>query len=184
MLKVTIPKRELFDEANEKFIYFDGCELQLEHSLISLAKWESRWHKPFLDKLDKSNLEVIDYIRCMSLTKNVDPKVYNYIPQDVLQEIFDYIADPMTATQFGGNGSLEPGASRKKEVITAEVVYYWMITLGIPMQCEKWHLNRLLTLIRVINIKSSKPTPMSKKDLLSRNRKLNQARRHKHGSRG
>lgn len=184
MLKVTIPKRELFDEKSERFIYFDGCELQLEHSLISLAKWESRWHKPFLAKQEKTDLEIRDYIRCMSLNKNVDPKIYNYIPQDVIKGIFNYIEDPMTAVQFGNKDALEPGASRRKEVVTAEIIYYWMVTLGIPMQCEKWHLNRLLTLIRVINIKTSPNKPMSKKDLAARNYKLNKARRAKHGTRG
>lgn len=184
MLKIAIPKRELFDEKNERFIYVDGCELQLEHSLISLAKWESRWHKPFLTKQEKSDLEIIDYIRCMTLTKNVDPKIYNYISQATIEDIFRYIEDPMTAVQFGEKYSLEPGAPRRKEIITAEIIYYWMFVLGIPIQCEKWHLNRLLTLIRVMNIKTGTKKPMSKRDLASRNHKLNQARRAKHGSRG
>lgn len=184
MLKVTVPKRELFDEAKGEFVYFEGCELQLEHSLISLAKWESRWHKPFLNKEEKSDLEILDYIHCMTLSKNVDPTVYRYIPQDVIKKIFKYIEDPMSAIQFGNRDSLNPGAPRGREPVTADIIYYWMVALGIPMQCEKWHLNRLLTLIRVVNIKSAPPKKMSKKDIAARNHKLNKARRAKHGTRG
>lgn len=183
MIRVRIPDQSLFDEKTETFINVKGAELQLEHSLISLSKWESRWHKPFLGKEDKTEEEILDYIRCMTLTQNIDEKVYHYIPSSVLKEIFDYIEDPMTATWFSKSEQKQGGIG-KKEVITAEIVYYWMVELGIPVQFEKWHLNRLLTLIRVINVKNAPKKKMNKKDLVARNRQLNAARRAKYKSKG
>ena len=182
MLKVKIPDQTIWNEKTERFINIKETELQLEHSLISLAKWESKWHKPFLGKEDKTEEEILDYIRCMTLTQHVDPNIYLYIPSSILKEIFDYIEDPMTATWF--SNSEEKRGVGKKEVITAEIVYYWMVTLNIPVQFEKWHLNRLLTLIRVINVKNTPAKKMSKKDLLARNSQLNAARRVKFNSKG
>lgn len=183
MLKVRVPDQDIFDEQKEIFIHIKGGEIQLEHSLISLAKWESKWHKPFLGKEDKTKEEVLDYIRCMTLTQNVDPNLYLYLPPKNLKEIFEYIEDPMTATWFS-NVEKQMGGIGKREIVTAEIVYYWMVTLGIPVQFEKWHLNRLLTLIRVINIKNAPQKKMSKKDILARNRQLNAARRAKNKSKG
>lgn len=183
MLKISIPDQTIWDEENEKFVTIKGTDLQLEHSLISLAKWESKWHIPFLKKEDKTDEQIQDYIRCMTLTQHVDPNVYNYMPTHVLKEIFDYIEDPMTATWFNNIEEKQSGIGRR-ETITAEIVYYWMVTLNIPVQFEKWHLNRLLTLIRVINVKNAPAKKMSKRDILARNRQLNAARRAKHGSKG
>lgn len=183
MLKVKIPDQSIWNEKTERFINVKGGELQLEHSLISLSKWESKWHKPFLGKEDKSEEEILDYIRCMTLTQNVDPNLYLYMPSSILKKIFDYIEDPMTATWFSSSEEKKGGIG-KKEVITAEIVYYWMVTLSIPVQFEKWHLNRLLTLIRVINVKNTPAKKMSKKDLLARNKQLNAARRAKYKSKG
>lgn len=183
MLKVKIPEQEFFNEETQRFIYVKGVELQLEHSLISLAKWESKWHVPFLGKSDKTEEELQDYIRCMTLNKNVDQDVYRYIPTSTLKEIFDYIEDPMTATWFSTTDP-QSGGVHKRETITAEIIYYWMVTLGIPVQFEKWHLNRLLTLIRVVNAKNAPSKKMSKKDIYANNHKLNMARRAKHRSRG
>lgn len=184
MLKVTIPDiTDLFDEQTETFLTIKGCELQLEHSLISLAKWERKWHKPFIGKEQKTTEELLDYIRCMTINQGVDQKIYQYIPGPVLKQIFDYIEDPMTATWFS-QSEMERSGIGKKEVITAEIIYYWMITLGVPVQFEKWHLNQLLTLIRVINIKNTPPKKMKTRDVLARNRQLNAARRAKHGTKG
>lgn len=184
MLKIRIPDVcDVFDEKTERFVNIKGADLQLEHSLISLAKWERKWHKPFLGKDGKTDEQIRDYIRCMTLTQNVDPKLYQYIPPPVLKEIFDYIEDPMTATWFNDT-EIKQGGIGRKEVVTAEIIYYWMITLGIPVQFEKWHLNSLLTLIRVINIKNTPPKKMKQKDILARNHSLNAARRAKHGTKG
>lgn len=176
MLEITIPAQELFDDHNEIFIQVKETTLQLEHSLISVHKWEKKWHVPFLGSEEKTDEQIRDYIRCMTLNKNIDPKIYYYIPPNVLTEIFDYIENPMTATWF----SEEKGPKMfggKKEIITAEIVYYWMVTLNIPVQFEKWHLNSLLTLIRVINIKNTPPKKMSKRDTLAQYARLNAERR-------
>ena len=174
MLKITIPSIELFDEAREEFVYTKEQTLQLEHSLVSLSKWESKWHKPFLTKEDKTYEESIDYIRCMTITQNVDDNVYLYMSNDIVRQVSDYIEEKMTATTFAKDN--RPGT---RETITSELIYYWMIALNIPFECQKWHLNRLLTLINICNIKNAPPKKMSKKETLKRNAELNAARRAK-----
>jgi len=172
MLKVTIPGIEQYDEVNNEFITPKEQTLQLEHSLISLSKWESKWHKPFLSKDEKTIEETIDYIQCMTITQNVDEKTFKFIPNDVVRQVREYIEADMTATTFNNEKK-----TINRETITAEVIYYWMITLNVPFECQKWHLNRLLTLINVCNIKNAPPKKMSKKDTMRRNASLNAARR-------
>ena len=145
MLKITIPATELFDEKTQTFITVKEQPLTLEHSLLSLSKWESKWHKPFLGKEAKPFEQQRDYIRSRTITQNVDPSAYYALTQEQLKKIDDYIQDPMTATWFNDKNQPKSG----KEVITAEIIYYWMKSLQIPFDCEKWHLNRLLTFIRV-----------------------------------
>lgn len=190
MLPITIPARpdsELYDERTSEFITVKGlekdCTLQLEHSLVSVSKWESKWHKSFIKTIEReslSHVETIDYIKFMTLTKNVDDRVYDFITQDNLDEIVKYINDPMTATTI--NEPKKGGGSR--EVITSELIYYWMISLNVPVEFEKWHLNRLLTLIRVCNAKNQPPKKMSQKELMNRNAALNAARRKQHNTKG
>lgn len=182
MFQVEIPKQEYFDEINSRFVSFEATSFQIEHSLISLSKWESKWNKPFLDNKAKTSEELIDYIRCMTLTKDVDPLIYLNIPDDILKAINNYIESPMTATWF--NDNKVKNRKRTREVITAEIIYYWMITLNIPFECQKWHLNRLLTLIRVCSIKNAPAKKMRNRDILRNNAKLNAARRHSMNSKG
>lgn len=172
MLWVTVPAVELWDERTQEFVSTKEQTLQLEHSLVSLSKWESKWCKPFLSKNDKTNEEILDYIRCMTITQNVDPVVYKCLPPDVVKQINDYIEAPMTATTITDN---KKGGSR--EIITAEIIYYWMIALNIPFECKTWHLNRLLTLVQVCNIKNQPPKKRSRREIMSRNTALNAARR-------
>lgn len=180
MLTIKIPKgRELFDEVNNEFITSKAQTLQLEHSLVSLSKWESKWCKPFLTKDIKTHEESIDYIRCMTITQNVDPIVYRFITNEEMDQVNRYIKAPMTATTFSNNKE-----SINREIITSEIIYYWMIALNIPFECQKWHLNRLITLINVCNIKNTPPKKMNKRDIMRRNRALNEARRKKLGTRG
>lgn len=181
MLQITIPKTDLWDEANEKFIPIKEQTLSLEHSLVSLSKWESKWHKSFLSRNDKTNEETLDYIKCMTVTPNVQPEAYLALNSKHIQQINDYIANPMTATCFTEK---EEKGKLNNDIITAELVYYWMIALGIPFECQKWHLNRLLTLIRVCNVKNQPPKKMSKSAIKSRNSALNAARRQKLNSKG
>lgn len=173
MLQITIPATEYFDEKRGEFVYTKATTLQLEHSLVSLSKWESKWNKPFMNRTQKTVEECIDYIRCMTLTQNVNPLVYNGITQEIFDKVNAYIEAPMTATWFNEKNSK---AKKNREVITAEIVYYWMVALNIPFECQKWHLNRLLTLIRVCNEKNSPQKKMSQKELAKHNRTLNEAR--------
>ena len=183
MLQVVIPSHEYYDEAKNEFITVKGQVLQLEHSLVSISKWESKWNKPFLSKEKKTVEEFLDYVRCMTLTQNVNPMVYKNINDKIAKEIMAYIEAPMTATWFN---EVNGPQRRSSEVITSELVYYWMVALQIPFECQKWHFNRLMTLIRICNIKNTpkKNNRMSKSDILSRNAALNAARRKSMGSTG
>lgn len=172
MLKIIIPGIELYDEKKEEFITTKPQTLQLEHSLVSLSKWESKWNKPFLTKDNKTYEETIDYIRCMTITQNISQDTYRLLTSENIQQVNDYIELPMTATTF--SNQKKPSS---KDVVTAEIIYYWMISLNIPFECHKWHLNRLLTLINVCNTKNQPSKKMSKRDILNRNKTLNKARR-------
>ena len=179
MLKIYVPSGELYDERSERFITVHGRELQLEHSLVSISKWESKWKKPFLSATEKSREETIDYIRCMTTSQNVDPNVFLGLTDANIDAVNKYIDDPMTATTFK-NGQKKPN----RQIITSEIIYYWMIALEIPMECQKWHLNRLRTLIRVCDEKNQPGRKKSRKDVIAENRALNQMRRARSGSRG
>lgn len=181
MLRITIPASELWDENKEEFVIVAKEQtLQLEHSLVSLSKWESNWHKPFLTKEDKTYEETIDYIKCMTITQNVNPEVYDRLTNSNISAINKYIEDSMTATVFRNDNQ----NSRNREQITSELIYYWMISLNIPMECQKWHLNRLLTLIRVCNIKNAPPKKRSKSETINEWAMLNAARRQQMNSTG
>lgn len=180
MLQITIPGIELWDESREIFTQTKEQTLQLEHSLVSLSKWESKWGKVFLSKQEKTYEETIDYIKCMTITQNVDPNVYNHLSKSIIDKITEYIEAPMTATYF----SKEQSSGNSREQVTSELIYYWMIALNIPFECQKWHLNRLLTLIRVCNIKNQPPKKMSKRAIMSRNAALNAARRKQLNTKG
>jgi len=173
MLQITIPAVELWDERKQEFVITKEQTLQLEHSLVSISKWESKWCKPFLTKQEKTFEETLDYIKCMTITQNVDPEVYNYLTNENIKEINEYIEAPMTATYF----SDEKTNKISREQVTAELIYYWMIALNIPFECQNWHLNRLLTLIKVCSIKNQPPKKRSRKEIMSRNAALNAARR-------
>lgn len=180
MLQIKIPAIEEWDEVKEEFVYAKEQTLQLEHSLVSLSKWESKWCKPFLSNKEKTQEETLDYIRCMTITQNVDPEVYSRLTNENILQINDYINAPMTATTF----SKDNNGKRNNETITNEIVYYWMITLGIPSEYQKWHLNRLLTLIRVCNIKNQPPKKKSKSEIFAQNAALNAARKRQLNTRG
>lgn len=186
MLQIVIPGIECYDEIKNEFITTDSIKISMEHSLLSLSKWESKWHKPFLDGKDKSYEETIDYYRCMTLTKNVDSDIYYNISVDLGNQINDYIADSMTATWF--NDKLSKSITEKSRtngsVVTSEVIYYYMISLGIPFECQKWHLNRLITLIRVISEKNAPKKKMSNQEILTQQADLNAKRRAELNSKG
>lgn len=172
MLKLKVDPFEVYNEKDNTFTEFPETNLQLEHSLVSISKWEAKWNKPFLSKEPKSYEELLDYIKCMTLTQNVNPEIYKYLNQDAINKINAYIEAPMTATTFR-----EDQGKRNNEIITNEIIYYWMVSFNIPFECQKWHLNRLLTLIRVCSIKNTPAKKMSTREIMNRNRALNKARR-------
>lgn len=181
MFNVEIPSKELWDEAKEEFSYTKSYSFVIEHSLISLSKWETKWNKPFLNPIEKKTYEeTIDYIRCMTVTPNVPPEAYEAITDENIKQINKYIEAPMTATTF----SKEQNLPKSREMITSELIYYWMVALNIPFECQKWHLNRLFTLIKICNIKNSPKKKRSTKDLNEHYAKLNAERRKKHNSKG
>lgn len=180
MLRITIPATELWDEEKQEFIKIKEQTLQLEHSLVSLSKWESKWKKAFLTKADKTYEETLDYVKCMTVTQNVNPEVYKYLTYENIDEVNKYISDSMTATYFSEEQNRKGGS----ETVTSELIYYWMIALNIPPEYQKWHLNRLLTLIRVCNIKNSPPKKRSRRSIMSRNSALNAARRKQYNTNG
>lgn len=179
-ISITVPERELYDEANERFIEIPKTTLVLEHSLLSISKWESKWHKPYLSNEKRTKEESLDYIRCMTINQNVNKNVYYGLTKSNMREIQKYIQDPMTATTINKQNS-----KMSREIITNELIYYWMCELGIPFQpCEKWHLNHLLMLIEVVSIKRQPSKKMSKSAIMKQNHSLNAARRAKHHTRG
>jgi len=180
MYLVIVPPSELYDEITEEFINVKGEQFQIEHSLVSLSKWESKWKKPFISKEPKTREETMDYIRCMTVTRNIDDSVYARIPGNILDEIGAYINATMTATWF----SEEPNAPKSREIITAEIIYHWMIAFNIPIEFQKWHLDRLLTLIKVCSIKNQPPKKRGKQEMLAQRRALNQSRRAAFNSKG
>lgn len=181
MLKIIVPEIERWDELKNEFIIGKEQPLTLEHSLVSLSKWESKWRKPFFSNKEKTREETIDYIKCMTVTPNVNPEVYERLSNDNIEQIKEYIEDPMTATWFPNQ---KKGRGGTGEQVTSELIYYWMIALNIPHEYEKWHLNRLLTLIQVCNIKNQPSKKMGRKAIASQNAALNNARRQKFNTKG
>ena len=181
MLQIKIPGREAWDETTEQFISFPDTVLSLEHSLISISKWESKWHIPFLGKGQKTPEQINDYVKCMTITPNVKDEVYSCLTSQNLNDIMAYINDPMTATTVKER---EGGRRISREIITSELIYYWMVALEIPFECQKWHINRLMMLIQVCNIKGQPDKKMSKRSTAQQNAALNAARRSKAHSRG
>ena len=180
MLRIKIPAAELWDEKTGTFIHTKEQTLQLEHSLVSISKWESRWNKEFLSKKEKSMVETIDYIKCMTLTQNVDPLVYQCITNSHIDAVNAYIEAPMTASTV----KEEKGGPINRQQITSELIYYWMTAYHIPFECQKWHLNRLLMLIRICNAENKPPKKRSKRDLYRHHAEVNAANRKKFNSKG
>ena len=170
---------EYYDEEKNEFVYYDDHTIELEHSLVSISKWEAKWCKPFLTSTEKTAEEILDYVRCMTIDNELTLEEYARLTEDNLKAINEYIGSPMTATTFAKERN-----SGGREIITSEIIYYWMVALNIPFECQYWHLNRLLTLVKVCNIKNNPPKKMSKQEVLARNRALNEARKREMNTRG
>lgn len=178
MLKIKVPKRTFFKESTNEFFEFDEVNLKLEHSLISVSKWESKMRQSFISTESKTKDSMLYYIECMSLTE-VDPEVFRTLPDEVYFQITEYINEPMTATTIRDMDN-----TTSRDIITSEIIYYWMIKLGIPFECQKWHLNRLIMLIRVCSVKEAPAKKMSQREVMAQNRALNEARRAKYKTKG
>lgn len=179
MIDIIIPESEQFDERTMQFTYSKEQKLTLEHSLIAISKWESKFEKPFLSS-EKTTEEVLDYIKCMTITQNVSPETYLRLSAKNLEDIQKYIEAPMTATTFK---KIEKRGG-KKEIITAELIYYWMIAFNIPFECQKWHLNKLLTLIEVCARKNEPPKKMSRREISAQHKAINQINRERFHTKG
>lgn len=178
MLEIVIPESELFNDSTQEFVEIPSHKITLEHSLVSMSKWEMLWKKPFLKELSSDEglgtKEMLSYIQCMTVTKGVDPITYYGLNDELIKEINEYINDPMTATTFNTRENDIPGS--RQPIITSEVLYQQMIIYGIPFECQKWHLNRLLTLLRVCQIKTGPQKKMSKSDTAQYFDELNRRR--------
>lgn len=184
MLEITIPRMEFLDEATSQFVVFPEVHLTLEHSLISISKWESKWKKPFFDKEPRTLEESHDYIRCMCIGKEPDEATLRNIPGSEMARVNAYIDDPMTATWFNDKNAPGGRPGGRGQAITSELIYYWMINYEVPPEYQKWHLNRLLTLIKICERKSQPGKKMKKKDIYAQNRALNEMNRAKYHSKG
>lgn len=181
MIEIVVKGDDLWDENEERFVSVKPVILHMEHSLISLSKWEAKFKKSFLKTREKTLEETLYYYKCMTITKNVKDEVYTRLSSENIQEINNYISDPMTATHVPDVRAAK-GAT---DTQTAEVIYYQMLSNGIPIEFEKWHLNRLITLIRVFNHKNNpNGSKMSNAEIFKRNRDLNQLRRAQANSKG
>lgn len=180
MFTIDVSMTEAYDEENQIFVPQDLVTIELEHSLVSLSKWESIFEKPFLGNNDKTSEEIIGYVKAMTLTSNIPEEVYYNLSKENIEVINKNIDARMSATWFNES----PGAPKSRDIITSELIYYWMTVFQIPFECEKWHLNRLFTLIRICNIKQAKPKKMSRSEIASRNRELNAQRKAQLGSTG
>ena len=179
MLELPIPERELWDESSEQFVYTTPVRLKLEHSLISVSRWESKWKEPFLKSLDQMPRNwLVDYVRCMSLVDKAD---VTGIGDGELQMVLSYINDPHTATKITDRARR---SRRRPETVTSELVYYWMTQFNIPFSCEKWHFNRLMTLIRVCQAKGGPPEKLGRQEAMQQRALLNAKRRAAAHSRG
>lgn len=184
MLKLNIPAREWFDDETQTFVtHSKPCELMLEHSLLSLSKWEAKWKKPFLEEQPpRTDEEFLDYIRCMTINQGIDSTIYYNLTAKHIDRIREYIADPMTATTIKKRKNKRPGGAKK--IVTSELIYFWMVNYGIPFECQKWHLNRLMMLIDVCAIEGGGKEKMNPADVMRENASLNALRRAKRKSKG
>lgn len=185
MIEVHLPESEVYDEVAGVFMQLPEINLRFEHNLVSVSKWEATWHKPFIDSKDKTFEETLSYLAAMDLDGEKELSVYSRLSPKDLNAVLEYIDAPMTATTFtevpGSAGGPRGGSG---EYVTSELIYYWMISLQIPMECQYWHLKRLLTLIKVVNLKNQPKKKMSRTEALNQQRALNAKRRAQMGTRG
>lgn len=179
MLTIYIPEKELFDELTDRFVKIKKQTIRMEHSLISISNWEAKWNKPFLSKKEKTKEEILDYIRCMMINPQNDNVILAFGPKEINQ-VIDYINAPMTATTV----TFYKQTRQRPEIITSELIYYWMFSAQVPIECEKWHLNRLFALLKIISAKNQPKKKGFDAGYAKRQSELNAKRRAKMHSKG
>lgn len=182
MLKIVVPNHMFYNDYTNRFVEMPNKAIRLEHSLLSLSFWESKWHKSFLES-QKTRKETEDYIRCMCLDDDVDPLYFTVLSSENIKQIGEYIDDRGCASCISEIRGMNSGCG-KRDTFTAELIYFYMFTFGIDKSCEEWHLNRLLTLLKIFCMKNADPKKPAQKDLISRNRMINKANRQKYNTRG
>ena len=185
-LLIDVPSGEYYDEEKNEFVNVKGITLKLEHSLIAISKWEAKYHRTFLKETKKMPEQMLYYIQCMTITQNVDPIIYNFLSERNYKDITAYIENPMSATNIPNLALKTGGHQMDKDDLTSEMIYYIMVAAGIPFKCETWHLNRLLKLIEIYDLKNQDPekNKVSRNEILARNRQLNDERRRRLGTKG
>jgi hypothetical protein len=181
MLRISIPGSEFFDESTSTFFITEPLDLELEHCLAAMSKWEAKFEKPFLSSKQPSHAEVLAYVKCMVLNQDIDFDSPFELPSETLELVNTYINSKQTATTFAEEHTR---TSKTSEIVTSELIYYWMVSFNIPFECERWNLNRLLALVKICSIKNSKPKKMSRNEITQRNHELNEARRAALGTSG
>lgn len=181
MLTITVPGEEFFDEKSNEFVTIGDVTLELEHSLVSLSKWESIWEKPFLGKGEKTAEETLSYIKCMTLTPNVPPEVYEKLSKENIEAINEYVSKKHSATWFR---EVKGQGNTTGELVTAEVIYYWLVAMNIPFEVQTWHLNKLFTLVKVIGQKNAPKKRMGRREAAAQQRALNAQRLSQFGTNG
>jgi hypothetical protein len=180
MLLILVGEEEMFNDETQEFIQVEQFSLELEHSLASLSKWESKFEKPFLGNSPHTKKETFEYLKMMVVTENVPSEIFERLSRDNLESINEYIDSKQSATIFNEM----PNRKSSREIITSELIYYWMVAFTIPFECEHWHLNRLFALIRICGIKNSKDQKMPKDKIARQYRDLNEQRKAKLNTRG
>ena len=176
MFELTIGATEHFNQETSEFEMLNGVTIELEHSLFALSKWESKFEIPFLNNDNLTDEQMMYYIQCMTITKNVDPKLYGSLSEANIITVNEYLNKKHTATWFSEHGN-GPGRRTSNEIVTSELIYFWLTACQIPFECEHWNLKRLLTLIQVCNEKNKPQKKMDRKTMMNKHRSVNASRR-------
>lgn len=179
MLELKIPEAEYYDESTNSFVQLPAATLRFEHSLLAISKWESKYEKPFLSNGEKTPKELLDYFQCMRLDDG-PPRDLHRLPESSIKDLHRYMNLKYSATTFRDR----PNGARSGEVVTSELMYYWLTVYQIPFECETWHLNRLMALIRICSIKNAPKKKMRRSEILAQNRALNEQRLAQMGTTG
>ena len=177
-IPITIPATEMWDPVAHRFYDVKERTITMEHSLVSLSKWESKWKIPFIGNKNLTAEQLLSYFQCMTIEKNVNPMIYQCLTAKQIDDIMKYIDDSMTATWFGKSDD-DVAAQTDNRAVTSELIYYWMFASGISKECEKWHLNRLITLIHVTSEENKPKKKRTEAERMAHHRALLKARRAK-----